>query len=65
MNTNIRFILAILATVALTVFALLPLPYWAAHPELTQMQIFLKWWWAYLATVILGVIIIRLTYGKT
>jgi len=31
----------------------LPLIYWGFHPEMTEMQVFLKFWWVYLFTILL------------
>lgn len=32
---------------------LVPMVYWGFHPEMTEMQVFLKFWWIYLFTILL------------
>jgi cytochrome b subunit of formate dehydrogenase len=36
----------------------IPFVYYLQNPELTEMQIFLKFWWMDLAAVIIGVILL-------
>lgn len=52
-----RKVLAVLVCGAAVGVSLWPLCYWMRYPELTQMQVFLKFWWASLfgpPTFILG-----------
>lgn len=36
---------------------LIPFIYWIRHPELTEMQVFLEWWWLYVPSLIMSILI--------
>ena len=48
MKNNILNIILIIVGIITTI---IPFVYWITHPELTQMQIFLKFWWVYAISI--------------
>ena len=62
MKKNIKiFIKALTGVIGVSVFVLLFI-FWVNNPILTEMQIFLKFWWAYIVGVIVLIISQLITY---
>jgi len=48
MNRKLKNALLIVLTIIGLIGVLIPFIYWVNNPELTEMQLFLKWWWIYI-----------------
>ena len=53
MKNTIRKTLAIITLVLLIATVIITFYYWITHSELSQMQIFLKFWWLYAINLVL------------
>lgn len=53
------------ATFALVLIAMLPPSvHWVRNPQLAQMEIFLAWWWLWLAVVLLQIALLVWVSGR-
>jgi hypothetical protein len=51
-----RYFLYTLLAVVFAFGILTPMVYWIKHPELSQMQVFIEWWWLWLMMLGCGII---------
>ena len=54
MKTLKEILLGVAGPIAICLF-FVPFVYWALHSELTQMQVFLKFWWVSILAIVIVV----------
>ena len=52
----VRYFLYTLLAVVFLISLVTPFVDWIRHPELSQMQVFLKWWYLWIAMIVSGVL---------